>query len=80
MSNEYQPWIELGISELEYFKQRYLESRVESEHMRRALEAVVNRYESVGDSVSRKQGVSFGIYTVCKRALADAERVVERKE
>lgn len=36
-----------------------------------ALQTVTDRYESVGDKEHRKQGVSFGVYTICKRALSD---------
>lgn len=49
-----------------------LVARVEGaewEH-KEALECVVCRYEEVGDHSERRQGVSLGIYHVCKRALA----------
>jgi hypothetical protein len=39
--NEYRPWESLGVSETEYWKQRYLEARIEAHHATEGLRTVV---------------------------------------
>ena len=38
--NQYRPWEAMGITELAYFKQRYVEVLLEMERMRKALEEI----------------------------------------
>lgn len=41
MNNEYTPWLELGLTELEYFKHRYLEARAETHALLTAADAYI---------------------------------------
>lgn len=40
MANEYTPWVELGMTELEYFKMRYLESQQDVARLSGALREI----------------------------------------
>ncbi len=44
-----------------------------------ALETIIERHEQHGDD-ARKHGVSLGLYSICKAALADHKRMIEGED
>lgn len=65
-ANEYTPWVELGMSELEYWKMRYLEER------RSGLDAIMEFLR--GDDAS---GVRYGKHGGCKESATMMADLIE---
>lgn len=74
--SEYKPWVSEGITEVEYWKKRYIEARVESEAVRaEALEEAAVVCEDFAEGYKTKDVSAIVAQAVCHNAKHLAYRI-----
>ena len=60
--NQYRPWVELGLDELQYYKRRFLEVTTENAELERDLDEARRLFDTVADVAFRMIQEQFVLF------------------